>query len=292
MSWAGTSDEAWEFLAGIGPAWEILGARGELFDWLDTLLAAPLPAGGLGVRAAVTTTLLLCYQDTRRAHEFALRARDLATTGEEADLARLALGWSLMYGADRPAATRHLAEAADGFERRGQTWLHALARSGLGHAEEDPHVAFTHVIRSADLFAELHDEAKRANDLNHLALRAVESGLRVEGARGWLAEAAELADRTGNRHERLHSEVFLATLDQSQGDPSAGPRFAALLGEFRRIGDRRCVARCLLGLGRAALTRGDHPQARTHLTAAARLATEIADTAKSAEADKLLAQVK
>src|SRR5213078_870556 len=38
-------DLAWRFVAGVGTGWEILGMRGQLFDWLEVMLKEPLPTG-------------------------------------------------------------------------------------------------------------------------------------------------------------------------------------------------------------------------------------------------------
>jgi predicted ATPase/DNA-binding CsgD family transcriptional regulator/tetratricopeptide (TPR) repeat protein len=283
MRWAleqRETEPAWEFLAGIGTGWEILGARGELFDWIDRLLVRPLPQGALGIRAAVTCSILLCYQDTGRARAFAEQARDRAEGGTEQDqaLALLALGWATMYGEHRASAIVYLEQAASRFELLGDDWHRALALSGLGQATPDDATTLTQLAHAADLFGRLNDHVKRANCLNHLALCAIEGRIRLDDAAAWLTEAGRLARLSGNDHERLHAEVFRACLDQQQGDhATTKARFGGLLTEFRRIGDRRCTARCLFGLGRAAAFDNDHERARRHLTEGVRLAIGVGD---------------
>ncbi|GAA2213583.1 hypothetical protein GCM10009850_090460 [Nonomuraea monospora] len=99
-----------------------------------------------------------------------------------------------------------------------------------------------------------------------------------------------LAGASGNDHERLHAEVYRATYDQHLGEHSvAGARFGALLPEFRRIGDLRCAARCLLGLGRAAAFAGEPDLARRHLADGVRLAAGLGDTRITAAGLRLLA---
>ncbi|MBG0830093.1 AAA family ATPase [Planomonospora sp. ID67723] len=283
MRWALQQPEttpAWQFLAGVGTGWQILGTRGELFDWIDRLLQRPLPAGDLGIQAAVTSALLLCYQDTGRALTFAEQAHERAEHGGEREqaLALLALGWATMSGEQRAPAITHLERAASHFERLHDDWHHAIALFGLAHATSDTEFAQTLLSRAADLFARLHDHVDRASCLTQMAIRAIEGRTRLDEAGSWLTEAARLARLSGNDHERLHAEVSLADLDQHRGDhTSAEARFGGLFAEFRRIGDHRCMVRCLLGLGRAAAFGGDHGQARRHLAEGVELAVGVGD---------------
>jgi predicted ATPase/DNA-binding CsgD family transcriptional regulator len=271
---------AWTFLAGIGTGWEILGARGELFDWLERLLEHPLPPGGLGVRAAVTCSILLAYQDTGRARGFADHACEQAEHGTERDqaLALLALGWAMVHRVPRSSAIGPLEQATSRFERLGDGWHRALALSCLGLATPDVTTGLSRMSHAAALFGRLHDRVKRANCLNQMANLAIENGTRLDDAAAWLTEAGRLARLSGNDHERLHAEVFQASLDQHRGDhATARTRFDGLVSEFRRIGDRRCTVRCLLGLGRAAAHDGDHERARRHLVDGLEIAVGLGD---------------
>ncbi len=81
-----------------------------------------------------------------------------------------------------------------------------------------------------------------------MADRTISAGRDLTAAGEWVAEAVVLADRAGNRHEWLHAQVFGAALRQAAGDDeAAAATFAEIIGEFRRLGERRCVTRCLLG---------------------------------------------
>jgi hypothetical protein len=89
----------------------------------------------------------------------------------------------------------------------------------------------------------------------------------------------------------LHAELFRARLDQLRsGDASNGPQFIRLLDGFRRIGDRRCVARCLLGIGRAAVAEGDHEPAKRRLTECALIADAVGDPLALVAALRLVAR--
>ncbi|GAA4571758.1 ATP-binding protein [Planotetraspora kaengkrachanensis] len=294
MRWAidqGDTTTAWTFLAGIGTGWEILGARGELFDWLERLLRHPLPQGGLGIRATVTCSILLAYQDTGRAREFADHASERAEHGTEWDrsLALLARGWARIYSASRAGAIGPLEQAASRFERLGDGWHRALAMSFQGLATSDITAGLERMSEAAALFGRLHDRVKRANCLNQMASRAIENGTRLDDAVGWLAEAGRLARLSANDHERLHTEIFQASLDQRRGDhATARVRFDGLVSEFRRIGDRRCTARCLIGLGRAAAHDGDHERARRHFTDGVEIVLGLGDHRSTVNGLRLL----
>ncbi|MEU8120553.1 tetratricopeptide repeat protein [Spirillospora sp. NPDC049024] len=284
MRWALQQPEptvAWEFLAGICTGWEVLGARGELFEWLDTLLERPLPQGSLGVRAAITCAFLLDYQDTERARAYAEQAYERAENASEHDraLALLALGWTARAAAVAQGSEFEVLErAAALFERLDDDWHRALALFRLGLAVPDTPAALTRLAEAADLFDRLHNPVKRSNCLFHMANLAIEDRVRLDEAATWLAEAGRLAGTSGNEHERLHAEIALARLDQAREDHAAAePRFTRLLAEFRQIGDLRCAARCLHGLGGAAASAGDHGRARRHFAEALEIAVGLGD---------------
>ncbi|TYK52655.1 ATP-binding protein [Actinomadura decatromicini] len=267
---AGDTAAAWRFLAGIGTGWEVLGARGELFDWLEALLGRPLPDGAAGARAAVACCVLFCYQDTGRAREFAALASARAVDEEDRALADLVLGWTAIHGSDRDAAAEHLERAVAGFARLGDDWHRALLLSLLGLNAADTRTSVERQSAAADLFGRLGDHVKRANCLNHMAHTVIQDGTRLDEARAWLDEAAELALRAGNEHERLHAELHRTSLARHRADHAAAEAgFTELLPEFLRIGDLRCATRCHFGLGLTAAATGDHARARTLLRAGA-----------------------
>ncbi|MBO3746803.1 hypothetical protein J5X84_12060 [Streptosporangiaceae bacterium NEAU-GS5] len=295
MRWALDTKEfgaAWEFFADIGTGWEILGARGELFDWLDRLLDRPLPDGPLGVHAAVTCVIVLCFQNADRARGFADQALERAAggTAEDRALAELASGWALMHAVPGGAA-EGLRRAATMFGELGDEWHRAFAMSGVGVVTDDWTVGLAWQNAAADLFGRLRDNVKRANCLNQMANRAIIEGIRFDDALGWLEEAERLAVGSGNDHERLHAAVFRASLDQRRGDfTTTEERFRALLGDFRRMGDLRCVTRCLRGIGAALAARGDHESAGRLLVEGVEIATGLGDPYAMATGMRLLAE--
>ncbi|WP_062356398.1 ATP-binding protein [Herbidospora yilanensis] len=226
------TDDPWPFLAGVGTAWEIIGARADLFDWLADPVAT--------VPALTTAAIVHCFQDVPKALAFARRAAELAESPDDRAVTALALGWCLMY-ADPTAALPHLEDAATRYAETGDTWHRALALTALGQAAG----SIGPTAEAADLFGGLGDQVKRANALNHMALRAIDAGVRLDEAAAWLTEAERLAEASDNDHERLHAQVFRAALRDPE---EARDDYARLLPEFRRIGDLRCADRCLRGL--------------------------------------------
>ncbi len=239
---------------------------------------------------------MLCYQDTRLSVTFAQRAYDQAehTCADDHDmaLARLSLGWATTHNGDDPAAAiSHLQESAGEFRRLADDWHYALALEGIGHSHPDPDLALAHLRQSADLFGQMHDHVKQANCLNEMARRSIDVRAHLSEASQWLSEARRLADLTGNETERLHAEILQARLDQCRGDHQlAQPRFERLLTELRRVGDRRCMSRCLLGLAHAALHHNDHETARHHLAECITVADVAGDTLGMADGLRLLAK--
>lgn len=297
MRWSlseGRIEQAWRLLADIGRRWQVIGIRGELFDWLEELLGRPLPSGDLGLRARLVAAFLLCFTDTGRAARLAAEAHDLASTANRADraMAELTLGWTLGYLDRDESAVEHLERAVEQFRRLGDPWHEALALQGLGHAVHEVDATVDHLGRSAQLFGRLHDDVMRANCLTMLAARLLEAGQYLEKIRGWLAEARRLAERTGSTHELLHVELHDARLRQYRGDHrSAARAFRQLLPSLRRVGDHRCASRCLFGLGWAAVVEGDDTSAHTHLMACVTLADRVKDPREAAAALRLLSDL-
>src|SRR5439155_1077766 len=187
------------FVAGVGTGWEILGMRGQLFDWLDVMLKEPLPTGSIRAQAVATAVILLSNQDAGRAVSVAQHFYQESDRRDdrEAALAELSLGWALRYSGSPEPAIPHLREAANRFDRLDQ-------------------------LRSDD---------------------------------------------ASNRQQ-----------------------FVRLLDGFRRIGDQRCVARCLLGIGRADVADGDLEPARRHLTECAFIADAVGDPLALVAALRLVAR--
>ena len=286
-------DAAWKFVAGVGTAWDILGMRGELFDWLDVLLGKPLLSGDLGTEAAVTAALVLWYQDRNRS--LALAEQALKCAGENhrlLGLAHLALGRAMSSGGAKVAAARYLEQAAAAFRRLGDDWHYANALEFLSGAVPYSDDSWKLLAQAADIFGRLGDRSLQSNCLNQMAHKSIEANTRLEGAELWLGEARALAELSGNRHEVLHAELEQARLDQLRGaHESTALTYSRLLGEFRRIGDGRCVSRCLFGLGWAASIRGDHQTARRYLSECVEVADRTQTPVTLAAGLRLLALV-
>ena len=296
MRWTldrGDTESAWKFLAGVGFCWDVLGIRAELFEWLDTLLGEPLPSGPLGVEARVTAAVLLWFQDPERALTLAEAACRQAESEDDRHqaLAHLVLG-RVERSLSQTAALGHLETATATFQRLGDEWHYALAIDFLGEAQPEVERALAHYARAAAVFGRLGDDVTRANCLNQAAARCVDDDAHLGEAEAWLAEAHRLAELSRNRHELLHAELFRARLDQRRGEhAAAGPVCHRLLPEFRRIGDSRCVARCLVGLGWAAVVAGQQEVARRHLTECVEIAVHAMSGVDLASALRLLAEL-
>ncbi len=294
MSWtleSGQTADAWAFLAGIGMGWETLGVRREIFDWLDQLEKSPPPAA-LNAGACAAAAVVLCCQDTGAALDRARQGAALAADGDSATVAltQLALGWALGYHEGSGSGQAELEAAEQNFAALGDRWHQALALEGLGLGEEATPRSVATLLTAAALFGEHGDQVKRANCLNQMAHRCVDAGIRLDEASAWLEEARALALATGNEHELLHSDLFRARLDLRTGNRvAAAAGFGLLLGGFRRIGDRRCAARCLLGLGQTAALRGDSSAAVELLIESAGIAATTTDAYELTTALALLA---
>jgi predicted ATPase/DNA-binding CsgD family transcriptional regulator len=293
MRWAlerGDVAAAWGFLAGVGFGWEVVGMRGEMFEWLDTLLAAPLPEGTLGVQAAATTVVLLWYHDVAAARDIAERVLEPEASGSGPDraLALLALGRSRVFG-DPVSAVRLLVQAETELRARGDDWHAALAVQAVASAERDHERGLGELARAADLLAALHDDVSRANSLNLMAAQATDAGTHLDEVGAWIAEARRLAEATGNRHERLHADLFQARPDVRLGKQVGLESFTGLLAEFRRLGDRRCMSRSLVLLGEEALASDDRESARRRLSECVPLAVEVGHDVGLASALRMLA---
>jgi predicted ATPase/DNA-binding CsgD family transcriptional regulator len=304
MRWALTNDRhelAWRFVAGMGFGWDVLGVRGEAFAWLDDLLAAGPPDDeGTAAAGALAAAHLLDFRDADRARELAERAVALADR-LGADMprarARIALGWVHARRLETSRAVREFEHAlellgADGHEVNGHEWDRAYALQGLGRASLLLESALAHFAASADLFAAIGDNAKHANVRYMMGMVCLEHGERLDEARGWLDHAQRLALVAGHHHEQLHAAVQLARIDQLQGAwRAAGDSLARLLPAFRRIGDQRCVGRCLLWLGEIAVNRREIDRAMPLLTESAAVVTDAQAVTQTAAALRRLAEV-
>jgi hypothetical protein len=123
-------------------------------------------------------------------------------------------------------------------------------------------------------------------------MECIDLGVRLDDAREWLTHAQRLAVGASSHHEQLHVAAQLARLDQLQGaGHTARENLQHLLPAFRRIGDHRCAARCLLWLGELEHERSATEQAEHLLTESVAIATGIHETAIAEAGLRRLAQL-
>lgn len=294
MQWARTRDAAlgWEFLANLGVAWETIGVRPGVLDWVDAMVARDIPPGAIGMRARTAAAWLLTYRDPDRGVALAQEAVGMATaTPRDRAVAEVVLGWALSYQDAHARGREYLLAAIGELRRSGDRWHEALALQALGVCAADP-TETAHLADSGRLFAEVGDRVKQANVLVMLAARRIDSGNDLRSAAAELETALDLATRTGNVHEQLHARLHLARLDHVSGRAaSAQATYVEVLASMRELGDRRCVARCLLGLGQLAVEMGDLPAARSHLLACTDEARGVRATTQEQAARRLLASI-
>ena len=247
------------------------------------------------MQAAVTAVVLLFFNDPLRMPAFAGRACETAASvGDEHDqaLARYSLGRAMCSCGDTVAAAQHLEAAAAQFHELGDEWHRALALQVLAYTCQDLQDTLTHLAPAAEAFGRVGDRVKHGDCLIDMARAVIHLPARREEAQRWIDQARRLAEVTDNHHLWLHAETCQAFLDQRRGDgASAAQLFARLLPDFRRIGDRRCVARCLLGLGASAIATGDHDTARRHLTGCVEVTTSTNQSSELAAGLRLLAEL-
>lgn len=276
MQWALRHDDtdlAWAFVAGVHLGWEVVGIHHELFDWLDTLLAARLPTDAPArTRAACTAALLLSYTDGARAAQLADLGVALAA-GDRAGMAaaHIIRGWVSAHRGDHRDAETDLRHGLALLPATASTWQRAFALQGLGRASDDPDAAVEHLTAAERTFATLGDQTKQANALYMLAGVHLDRGEGGSNVHHWLARAAQLAAAADSAHEAAHVALQQARLDVIENDTaSALARLDTLLPTLRRLADRRCVARCQLLLARL---RPDDEQTASRLDEALTIAT-------------------
>ncbi|WP_405056683.1 LuxR C-terminal-related transcriptional regulator [Kribbella sp. NBC_01505] len=245
----GDSHAAWEFFAGIGLAWEILGHPGWLFAWLDDLLGKPLPSGPLGTHAAATLALQMWHRDPARAAAFAAQAAESADD-DTRPVADLALGWTRQD--DNPdEAIQLLERAASGVDPT--SWTHALALVCLGAVVPDAERALELLTQAATDYERLGDQIGRASSLYRMAELAVRVEKHLEAAVGWIDDAQQIAARNGHQLHWPRAELVEAELAlRLNQDADHADRFVALRAEFRRLLDWPSAERCDAALARIA----------------------------------------
>ncbi|WP_308799029.1 ATP-binding protein [Agromyces silvae] len=206
------------------------------------------------LRDATTEDLLafgigLCYLDLPLVDELAGRALDAARDAD--DRSRLSAhhlaGMSDAYRDRGAAAIAHLDEAERLAIALDDQWELAAVRQMRGIALRDgsigePAAAIAEFASAMHGYA-LAGDAMHVNNARYMmAITAAEHGLHVGEAAGWAAECVDYASRVGNTHELAHATL----VQQMLRVPDAAAKLGELTETFRRLGDARCLTRCLL----------------------------------------------
>lgn len=258
--------------------WDVLGARAEAFGWLRRPEDVSTTADAAAVGALAAAADLWCYQDLQRAQQLSIQAMEAAGDNDVFRARALfSLGRSLRP-TDPAAARQRLSEAEQAFISVGDRWGRALAVVDRGLAEQDLEDATAGVRRGCELLAAEGDIVLRANALVRLGLRCISERALLDRVPNWMGEAAELAREAGNTHEIAHARLGIALLDVLEDAARTNrAELDRLAEEFRRIGDQRCVARCLVGLGLLARARTDDAEFERCVEEATELTDELAD---------------
>jgi predicted ATPase/DNA-binding CsgD family transcriptional regulator len=196
----------------------------------------------------------LCYLDLPLVDELAGLALDRVGGGSEATRdarSRLAAhhlaGMSDAYRDRGASAVAHLDEAERLAIELGDEWELAAVRQMRGVAMRDgsigePAGAIAEFAAAMHGFA-LAGDAMHVNNTRYMmAITAAEHGLHPDEAAGWAAECVDYASRVGNAHELAHATL----VQQILRVPDAAAGLDELTATFRRLGDARCLTRCLL----------------------------------------------
>ncbi|HEX5506424.1 MAG TPA: helix-turn-helix domain-containing protein [Thermomicrobiales bacterium] len=267
LSWALAHDDAETALrlgAALWWAWGVYGHTAEGRAWLERALALPVAAAPTRLRARVLA----------RAARFALVQGDIATARTWLDEAGAPGGGpeddAVLYAVGTMAA---LSQFAGDFEGAGRTIDAALALARrLGDTwsecrllEMRAHVALRRgdVATAAALLEEDARLARRAGDAWGLATALGELGdlARARGAHAEAgaryAESLALREGLGIPGATPSLRHNLGYVALAAGDVTAATAsFADALDQFRRLGERRGVAECLLGLAAVAAATG------------------------------------
>lgn len=191
----------------------------------------------------------LCYLDVPLVDELASRALMKAEGGPAP--ARLAAhhlaGMSNAYRDRSEPAFRHLDEAERLAAELGDDWELAAVRQmrgiALRHSDlGEPTEAIAEFASAMHGYA-LAGDAMHVNNARYMmAITAAEHGTQSTEAAGWAAECVDYAGRVGNTHELAHATL----VQQMLRVPDAAASLDELTGTFRRLGDARCLTRCLL----------------------------------------------
>jgi predicted ATPase/DNA-binding CsgD family transcriptional regulator len=192
----------------------------------------------------------LCYLDLPLVDELAERAMERARAAGDAARAWLSAhhlaGMSDAYRDRGHEAIAHLDEAERLAIELGDEWELAAVRQMRGIALRDasigePAEAIAEFAASMHGFALAGDAMHVNNSRYMMAITAAELGRHPEDAAGWAAECVDYATRVGNTHELAHATL----VQQMLRVPDAAMDLGELTDTFRRLGDARCLTRCL-----------------------------------------------
>ncbi|WP_350347599.1 LuxR C-terminal-related transcriptional regulator [Agromyces sp. G08B096] len=266
---------------------------------VDSVHSVAMAARDPLVRAAATPRDLLAmgiglaYLDMPLVGELAdlalARAED-AEAGPVGDPARLAAqhlaGMADAYRDRGSEALAHLAIAERLARDLGDDWELAAVRQMRGIALRGASVG--DAAAAIDEFAAAMHSYAVAGDAMHvnnarymMAITAAEHGIHREDPAAWAAECVDYAAGVGNVHELAHATLVQQLLEVAD----AAADLEELTDTFRRLGDARCLTRCLLmAADRAAAAAASTPRARrapavTVLEEALRLSDAAGDDA-------------
>lgn len=220
---------------------------------VDSVRSISMAARDERVRAEADPDQLLmlgngiAYLDVPLVDELAERALAIA----EDDRGRLAAhhlaGLADAYLDRGAGALDHLGEAERLARELGDAWelgaVHQMRGLALrGPSVDDPVAAIAEFEEAMRWYAVAGDAMHVSNARFMMASVAARSGIDPERAARWAAECVEYATRAGNAHELAHATLVQQTL----GVPDAAASLEELTSEFRRLGDVRCLTRCLL----------------------------------------------
>ncbi|MDR5699675.1 ATP-binding protein [Agromyces aerolatus] len=222
----------------------------------DSVHSIAIAARDARVRREATTEDLLafgiglCYLDLPLVDELAGLALDAAAGGDADERSRLAAhhlaGMSDAYRDRGAAAIAHLDEAEGLAIALDDEWELAAVRQMRGIALRDgsigePAAAIAEFASAMHGYA-LAGDAMHVNNARYMmAITAAEHGLHAGEAAGWAAECVDYASRVGNTHELAHATLVQQMLQV----PDAAAELGELTETFRRLGDARCLTRCL-----------------------------------------------
>lgn len=225
------------------------------------------------------------------------QARDIAERRDHREgqaAADAGLGVLARHQGDLPTATRCLERALTAYMELDDQPAVAQVHAELGVLADhrgDPRSAGQHFRAAMDIHSGLGNLAGVAE--MHLWLGRAATDRDEKQRVEHLTAALRICAANGNQFGQAEVERELGVLAlQVQDDPvGATGHFTAALAHYRHVVAPQGVGNALLGLGQAALERGDYASAREHLTAAVKLYEELSAPLGLGNAELLLGQL-